>query len=250
VFDLSDQVTIVTGASRGLGKAMALTLADAGATVVLVARNGEALDEVAREMRQNGRKALAVVCDVTDEKQVHAMADKVIAECGNIDVLVNNAGVAWERTVLELTVEEIRSTFEVNVIGMFLASKAVGRHMVKRGKGKVINIGSVDGVVGAPNLVHYCASKGAVIQFTRALAAEWAKFNIQVNCLCPGYFPTEINMGRLEDEKIRNKVLSRIPLRRFGRPEELGPSVVYLASSATDYMTGQVVILDGGESAR
>jgi len=250
MFDLSGHVTVVTGASRGLGKAMALTLADAGATVVLVARNREPLEQSAKEIYAKGGRALTAVCDVTNEEQVAAMVEKVIAECGKVDVLVNNAGIAWERPVLELTIEEFRETLNVNVIGTFLVSKAVGRHMVERRQGKVINIGSVDAVVGAPNLVHYCASKGAVVQFTRALAAEWAKYNIQVNCLCPGYFPTEINMGRLEDEKVRTKVLSRIPLRRFGRPEELGPSVVYLASSATDYMTGQVIVLDGGESAR
>lgn len=250
VFDLGGQVAVVTGASRGLGKAMALALADAGATLALIARNGAALDGVAEEIRAKGGRALPVVCDMTREADVVAMADKVMAEFGQVDILVNNAGVAWDRAVLDLTVEELRDTFDVNVIAPFVAAKAIGRHMVERRKGKIINIGSVDGVVGAPNLVHYCASKGAVIQFTRGLAAEWAKYNIQVNCLCPGYFPTDVNMARLEDETIRKKVLSRIPLRRFGRPEELGPSIVYLASSATDYMTGQVVLLDGGESAR
>ncbi len=250
MFDLKGQVAIVTGASRGLGKGMALALAEAGATVAMVARSRDVLEAAAKEVREKGGKTLTFVCDVTDETQVNAMADQVVAACGQIDVLVNNAGVAWERAILDLTLAEFRETFDVNVVGMFLASKAAGRHMVQRRKGKVINIGSVDAVVGAPNLVHYCASKGAVVQFTRALAAEWAKFNIQVNCLCPGYFPTEINIERLEEEKVRNKILSRIPMRRFGRVEELGPSVIYLATAATDYMTGQVILLDGGESAR
>lgn len=250
MFDLKNRVMIVTGASRGLGKAIALSLAEAGATLALLARNGAALDQVADEVRNKGGVARTYVCDVTNEEQVNTAVDQIIADCEKVDVLVNNAGIAWERPVLELTLAEFRDTFDVNVTGMFLMSKAVGRHMVERRQGKVINIGSVDAVVGAPNLVHYCASKGAVVQFTRGLAAEWAKYNIQVNCLCPGYFPTEINLERLQDEKVRTKILSRIPLRRFGRPEELGPSIVYLATSATDYMTGQIILLDGGESAR
>ncbi len=250
-FDLRGKVIIVTGASRGLGKAMATALAEAGATVVLVARNQSALQQSAKDIEGIvGRRALTGLCDVTDEDQVTALVEQVAAECGTIDVVVNNAGIAWERSVFEMSTREFRDTLEVNVVGSFIMAQKAGRHMMSQRRGKIINIGSVDGLVGAPNLVHYCTSKGGVIQLTRALAAEWAKYNIQVNCLCPGYFLTDINSERMADAKVRDKVLARIPLRRFGRPEELGPSIVYLASSATDYMTGQVVVLDGGESAR
>lgn len=249
-FDLGGKIAIVTGASRGLGGAMAAALADAGATIVLVARGEAALERMAEDIRRRGGTALVAACDITDEAQVTAMVDKAIAAYGRIDVVVNNAGIAWERSVVDMTVAEFRDTLEVNVVGTFLVAQKAGRHMIAQRSGKIINVGSVDGLVGAPNLVHYCVSKGGVIQFTRALAAEWAKHNIQVNCLCPGYFLTDINTERMADPKIRDKVLARIPLRRFGRSEELGPSIVYLASSATDFMTGQVVVLDGGESAR
>ena len=249
-FDLSGQVALVTGASRGLGKAMAIALAEVGARVVMVARNQVTLEQSAKEIESKGGKTLTAVCDVTKEDQVAAMVAKAIAECGKIDILVNNAGIAWQRPFLEMSSVEFRDAFDVNVNGMFLVSQAVGRHMVERRRGKVINIGSLHSVVGAPNMVHYCSSKGAVVQFTRALAAEWAKCEIQVNCLCPGYFLTEINMSEFENEKLRNKVLSGIPARRFAKPEELGPTVVYLASSATDYMTGQVMVVDGGFSIR
>jgi len=250
MFDLNGQVALVTGASRGLGKAMAQALAEVGATVVLVARNRDTLQQSAEEIRSKGGKAVIAVCDVTDEEQVTAMAEQVIADCGKVDILVNNAGIAWQRSFLELSSKEFRQTIDVNVTGMFLVSRAFGAQMVERRRGKVINIGSLHSVVGASNMVHYCTSKGAVVQFTRSLAAEWAKYNIQVNCVCPGYFLTEINISAFENEKLRDKILSGIPLRRFARPEELGPTVIYLASSATDYMTGQVMVIDGGFSVK
>lgn len=247
---LAGQVVVVTGASRGLGRAMAVGLADAGATVAAVARGLDGLRETCQQAAHSSGQIVPIACDVTSESEVAAMAAEVHERFGAIDVLVNNAGVAWERSFADLTLTEFRQTFDVNVVGPFLVSRAVGVRMRERGRGKIINIGSVDALVGAPNLVHYCASKGAVVQLTRALAAEWAKYGITVNCLCPGYFPTDINLDRLNESKVRDKILGRIPLRRFGLLEELVPWVVFMSTSASDYMTGQVVVVDGGESAR
>ena len=247
---LAGRVALVTGASRGLGRAMAQGLAAAGATVVAVARGMDGLKETCRLVEQAGGHAYPVACDVASEESVAAMDAEVYRRFGPVDVLVNNAGVAWERPFADLTLAEFRQTMDVNVIGPFLVSRAVGARMRERGRGKIINIGSVDAVVGAPNLVHYCASKGALVQMTRALAAEWAKYGITVNCLCPGYFPTDINAERLAEPKVRDKVLSRIPLRRFGQIEEIVQWVVFMSTEASNYMTGQVVLVDGGESAR
>jgi NAD(P)-dependent dehydrogenase (short-subunit alcohol dehydrogenase family) len=247
---LDGDVAVVTGASRGLGRGMALALARAGAHVVAVARDEERLRDTVSEIMSAGGHADLVTCDVTDENSVAAMAHTVHERHGRVDVVINNAGIAWERWVTDLSVEEFRQTLEVNVTGTFLVTQALGRRMIDAGHGRVVNIGSIDAVVGAPALTHYCASKGAVVQFTRALAAEWARHGIVVNCLCPGYFPTDINRQRLEESDIREKVLRRIPMRRFGQLEELMPWVLMLASRTNSYMTGQVVLVDGGESAR
>lgn len=249
-YPLEGQIALVTGASRGLGRGMALGLASAGAHVLAAARTEEALLETVRLITAEGGSASHLVCDVTSEASVVAMAARIEEEHGHVDVLVNNAGVAWERPFADLSLEEFRDTLDVNVIGPFLVSQKVGRLMTGRGSGKIINIGSLDALVGAPNLTHYCASKGGVVQLTRALAAEWAKYGVTVNCLCPGYFPTDINLERLNEPKIKQKILGRIPLRRFGAIEEIVSWVVFMATSGSDYMTGQVVTVDGGETAR
>lgn len=247
---LEGKVVVVTGASRGLGRGMAEGVAHAGATTVAVARSKEGLEATATAIRDAGGEVATIVCDVADEGSVESLAREVESRFGRVDVLVNNAGVAWERPVLEMPLSEFRETLDVNVLGPFLVSKALGRLMVDRKQGKIINIGSIDAIVGAPNLVHYCSSKGAVVQFTRALAAEWAKFGITVNCLSPGYFPTDINRERLNEGPVRDKILGRIPMRRFGEVPEIVSWVVFLAGEGSDYLTGQIITVDGGESAR
>lgn len=247
---LEGKVVVVTGASRGLGRGMAEGVAHAGARTVAVARSEEGLAATADAIRQAGGDVTTVVCDVADEDSVEGLAREIEGTFGRVDVVVNNAGVAWERPVLEMPLSEFRETLDVNVLGPFLVSKALGRMMVSQKQGKIINIGSIDAIVGAPGLVHYCASKGAVVQFTRALAAEWAKHGITVNCLSPGYFPTDINRERLNEGPVRDKILGRIPMRRFGEVPEIVSWVVFLAGEGSDYLTGQIITVDGGESAR
>ena len=247
---LDGKVAVVTGAGRGLGQACALTLAEAGADLALVARSSDQLEETARLVKEHGRRALIVPADVTDEDAVEAVAAEVVERFGRVDILVNNAGMAHVAPLLELTLQDLRQVMDVNVIGAFLCTRAFGAHMVAQRKGVIINIASVAGINGEPELTAYCASKGALIAFTRALAVEWARHGVTVNAIAPGYFRTDLNKQALDDVKVGPKIVAHIPLRRVGQPEELGPLVVYLASDAAAFMTGSVVVLDGGQTAR
>jgi len=246
---LDGKVAIVTGASRGLGRAMALALARAGANVVAAARTREAIEEVASEIRGLGRRSLAIPTDVSDYGAVERMVNQAIEEFSRIDVLVNNSGTVIVKPLLETTEEEWRKVMDVNLTSMFFCAKLAGSHMVAQSKGKVINVASMLGFVGSRNIVSYCVSKGAVIQLTRALAAEWARYNVNVNAIAPGWFETEMSLPARKDEKTAEAMLRRIPLRRFGRPNELDHLVVYLASDASDFMTGQTIVIDGGQLA-
>ncbi len=247
---LTGKVAVVTGAGRGLGAAAARSLAEAGADVALLARSQAELDAVAADVEGHGQQALVIPVDVTDEAAVEAAADHVVAIFGRIDALVNNAGVAPIGPLLELDLAELRRAFEINVFGTFMCARAFGAHMVAQRKGTVINVGSIAGLAGEPELTAYSASKGAVAAFTRALAIEWARHNVTVNCIAPGYIRTDLNKHVLDDPEIGPKMLSRIPLRRIGQPEEFGPLVAYLASDLAAYMTGSVVVFDGGQTAR
>ena len=241
----------MTGGGRGLGAACAWSLAEAGADVALLARSADQVEATAHEIEETlGRKALAVQCDVSDETSVEEAASLVLATFERVDVLVNNAGIAPVSPLLDLEVPELRRVLDVNVVGSFLCARAFGAHMVAQRKGSVINLASVAGLGGEADLTAYSASKGAVIAFTRALAVEWARHNVTVNAIAPGYFRTDLNKHALDDIKIGPKIVGHIPLRRVGQPEELGPLVVYLASDAAAYMTGSVVVLDGGQLAR
>lgn len=248
-FSLDGKVCIVTGASRGLGRAMAVALAEAGADVVVTARSEQALVETANAIAERGRRSLAVPCDVHDSKSVAAMVERALGEFESIDVLVNNAGGGDMKPLVEMTEEEWLRIVDLNVNSMFRLCKAVGPNMISRGKGKVINMSSMYGLVGEKNVTAYCASKGAIIQFTRALALEWAQHNIQVTALAPGYIYTERTSRVFDDPRLSAMLTSRVPLGRIGQPEELGPLVVYLASDASDFMTGSVIVIDGGQTA-
>ena len=248
---LEGKVAVVTGGGRGLGAAAAWALAEAGADVALLSRSASALEAMAREIEEtHGRKALAVACDVANESSVDEAASLVLATFGRVDILVNNSGVASVGPLLDLELAELRRVLDTNAIGSFLCARAFGAHMVAQRKGTVINVASVAGLAGEPDLSAYCASKGAVIAFTKALSMEWARHNVTVNAIAPGYFRTDLNKSALDDIKIGPKIVGNIPLRRVGQPEELGPLVVYLASDAAAFMTGSVLVLDGGQLAR
>ncbi len=249
VFDelrLDGKVAIVTGAGRGLGKAMALALAEAGADVVGAARNVQAIEQTSKEITHLGRKSIAISTDITSSRMVDDMVRQTLAEFGKIDILVNNSGIAIGKPFISTNEEEWNRVLSTNLTGMFLCTRAVGQFMIPQKSGKIINIASDVGVRGYRNFVTYCVSKAGVIQFTRALALEWAPHNIHVNAIGPGTFYTDLNAAALQDDKTREKLLRTIPLRRYGQPEELGPLVVYLASRASDFMTGETIFIEGG----
>lgn len=237
---------MVTGASRGLGRAMAVALAEAGADLAVVARTKDDLDDTAAAVRILGRSALVSPADITVPAAVEGAVKDVLDAFGRIDILVNNSGIAVVKPLVELTLDEWRAVLETNLTGAFNLLRAVGPTMIARQRGKVVNVASVLGAHGLAGYTAYAASKGAIIAFTRTLAVEWARHNIQVNAIAPGWFITPMNARAFEDKKIRERLLREVPARRAGKPEELGPLVVYLASAASDFMTGEVVFIDGG----
>ena len=247
---LDGRIAVVTGAGRGLGAAAVRSLAEAGADVALLSRNKEDLDAMAAEVESHGRQAIALAVDVTNEAEVEAAADHVVSLFGRIDVLVNNAGQAMVGPLLEMDAGQLRRVFEVNVFGAFLVARAFGAHMVAQRKGTVINVGSIAGLAGEAEMTAYSATKGALHAFTQSLAIEWARHGVTVNCVAPGYIRTDINKAALDDPKIGPKMVQRIPLRRVGQPEEFGPLVAYLASDYAAYMTGSIIVFDGGQTAR
>jgi 2-deoxy-D-gluconate 3-dehydrogenase len=246
---LDGRAAIVTGASRGLGRAMALALAEAGADVALASRSVGELEETARAIEKAGRRALVVPTDVTVYAQVEALVERAAATLGRLDIVVNNSGIAAITPVAEMPPEEFRRTVEVNLVGAFNGCRAAAGRLIAQKSGKIVNLASVLGASGLPGYAAYSASKGGVMALTRALAVEWARYNIQVNAIAPGWFVTDMNRQAFDDPKVRERLLRDVPARRTGRIEEIGPLVVYLASPASDYMTGQTVFLDGGHSA-
>ena len=200
-------------------------------------------------MEALGRKALALPTDVTDEAALEEAAEAVIEDFGHVDILVNSAGIAPVAPLLDMKTEIMLQTLHVNVVGTILSCRAFGGHMIGQRHGRIINLASVAGLGGEPNLLVYCASKGAVIAFTKALAVEWARHGVTVNALAPGYYRTDLNSQALDNPEIGPKILRNIPLARFGHPAELGETFVYLASEASAFMTGSVLVIDGGQTA-
>jgi NAD(P)-dependent dehydrogenase (short-subunit alcohol dehydrogenase family) len=246
---MGSPAAIVTGAGRGLGAAIAESLALAGVQVVLAGRTATQLAATAQRIATAGGTALSVPTDVTDADSVQALFDSCLERFGQLDVLVNNAGVTGQTSLTELDEVEWQRIFDTNVHGMFLCSRAAARHFSGIGAGRAINVASVFGLLGRPGFSAYCASKGAVINFTRSVAGEWAKFGAQMNAVAPGYFATDINADLRQDAATVAKVLRRIPARRMGEPAELANVVTYLALNAPDFLTGQIIAVDGGESS-
>jgi NAD(P)-dependent dehydrogenase (short-subunit alcohol dehydrogenase family) len=242
-------VAVVTGASRGLGRAMAVALAAAGAHVALAARSKPDLEETAHQVEQHGVRALVATTDVTRYDEVDALVARTIDTLGGLDVLVNNSGIARTMPLAEATPDDWRAIVDVNLTGVFNGCRAVAPHLIARRSGKVINLASVLGAVGLPGYALYAATKGGVIALTRTLGVEWARHNIQVNAIAPGWFVTDMNEAAFADARVNERLTRDIPMRRTGRLEEIGPLAVFLASSASDFMTGQTIFLDGGHSA-
>ena len=246
---MSKRVAIVTGAGRGLGSAIAADLAAQGVSVVLAGRTASSLTQTEKAIDQAGGTALSVPTDVTDAASVQNLFDTAIERFGQLDVLVNNAGITAQVDLTELGEDEWDRIFDTNVRGMFLCSRAAARHFAAIGAGRAVNVASVFGILGRPGFTAYCASKGAVVNFTRSAAAEWAKFGSQMNAVAPGYFATDINAELRENTEAVAKVLRRIPARRMGEPDELANVVTYLALHAPAFLTGQTIVVDGGESS-
>lgn len=246
---LDERVALVTGASRGLGRAMALALAEAGAHIALVARSADGLKETADAVSARGRRALALPADVTVAAEVDEAVKGALDAFGSVDILVNNSGVAAVKPFVETTPAEWHRILETNLTGAFNCCRAVGPGMIARRRGKVVNVASVLGARGLSGYAAYSASKGGLLALTRALAVEWARHNVQVNAIAPGWFVTSMNEAAFQDPRTSERLLRNVPARRTGRTEELGPLVVYLASAASDYVTGEVVFIDGGLGA-
>ena len=246
-FRLDGRVALVTGGTKGLGKSMAQGVAEAGADVVIVSRHADQAEEVAGEIAQaTGRRGRGYGCDVTQQAQTEQLVAKVLEEFGQLDILINNAGINTRGPIDGLTFEQFVEVQAINVFGPWLMCRAVAEHMKSRRYGRIINIGSTLSIITMPDRTPYASSKGAVWQMTRALALEWAPYNITVNCMMPGPFATEMNLPLKNDPEVYKNFIAKIPMGRWGELEEIQGLAVFLASEASSFMTGAGVTLDGG----
>jgi 2-deoxy-D-gluconate 3-dehydrogenase len=249
MFDLTDRIALVTGGNGGLGLGMARGLGTAGATVIIVGRNAEKSAAALRELQAAGVRAESLPCDVADEAAVQRLFAQVDARFGRLDILVNNAGTTVRKAPQDMALEDWRTVMDVNLTSAFLCCRSAHPLMVKAGAGKIINIGSVLSVFGAPYAAPYCASKGGIVQYTRSIALAWAKDNIQANTVLPGWIDTDMTVGaRAEVPGLNERVLARVPAARWGQPADLAGIAVFLASRASDFVTGTAIPVDGGYS--
>ena len=244
---LTDQVALVTGASQGLGKAMAIRLGAAGAKVACIARNAEKLAKAVAAVKEAGGEAEAFSCDVTDSESVNKVVDEIIEKWGRLDILVNNAGITRDTLIPRMGDDDWDDVIATNLRGMFLFTRAVTRPMMSQRYGRIINISSVSGLIGNPGQSNYSASKAGMIGFTQTVSRELAKRKITVNAIAPGFIETE--MAQAVGEVILAEAKKRIPAKRLGQPEEIADAVLYLASASGAYITGQVLVVDGGMTA-
>lgn len=251
MFDLTGKTAIVTGGGRGLGEQIAAGFAEAGANVVVCSRKLEACEEVSERLRDLGVKTLALKCDITNPKDVKSVVKKTLDEFGAIDILVNNSGATWGAPAATMPLEAWEKVISVNVTGTFLMSQEVGKVMIEQRSGKIINISSVAGLGGTDprymDTIGYNTSKGAVITFTKDLAVKWGQYNINVNAIAPGFFPTKMSQVLIDHGK--DQILRATPLKRFGSEDDLKGAAVFLASNASNFVTGNVIIVDGGTHA-
>ena len=247
LFNLEGKTAVITGASRGLGKSMAIGLAKAGADVVVT----DILDtsKTVSEIKKLNRKSLGLEIDVSNKSDVEAMVKNVLEKFGKIDILVNNAGILRTGNAEVLDKEDWDKVLQVNLTGQFLCAQAVGRQMMKQKSGSIINIASIAGLGGYASSVPYSASKAGVILMTKTLAVEWGKYNVRVNAICPGVFATNMTDSYLKDKQFKDMIQNKVPLGRHAKPDELVGTVVYLASKASDYVTGHALVIDGGWTA-
>jgi gluconate 5-dehydrogenase len=251
LFGLTSKISIVTGGGRGLGLIFAEALAEAGSDVVICSRNEANCKEAARRIKRKGIQAVGVKCDVTNPDEIAKLRNTVLKEFGKIDILVNNSGATWGAPAEDYPIEGWNKVINVNVTGTFLCSQIIGRIMIERGSGKIINLASITGGVGclpeAMDAIAYNTSKGAVEAFTKDLAVKWARYHVNVNAIAPGFFETDMTRGTID--KSGANIQSHIPMGRFGKPLDLKGAVVFLSSSASDYITGIVLFVDGGYRA-
>lgn len=246
LFNLTGRVAIVTGGNGGIGLGMATGLLDAGASVVIAGRNKEKSAKAAASL---GERARAIEVDVADEESVHSLVDQTVKAFGRVDILINNAGIAIRKQPEAYTLNEWRQVIDTNLTSAFLCSQAVYPHMVRTGGGKITNIGSILSIFGAPFAVPYGATKGGLVQMARSFATAWAKDNIQVNTILPGWIDTDLTeTARAQIEGLNDRVLARTPAKRWGSPDDFAGVAVFLSSSASDFVTGTAIPIDGGYS--
>jgi NAD(P)-dependent dehydrogenase (short-subunit alcohol dehydrogenase family) len=247
LFDLTGKAALVVGGAGGIGHAQALGLADAGADVIVSSRKLEHLEPVAKEIQERGKKSLAVTVEVTQEKSVADMIDSILKEFPRIDILINAHGLAIRKPAESFPIDEWQQVIDINARGTFLCCQAVGRVMIKQRSGKIINLSSVRGRYGLPaDYAAYCASKGAVDTLTRTLACEWAKYNVLVNAVAPTIVETDLTRPALADPEYAERMKSRIPLGKWAMPEDIVGATIFFASKASDFITGQILYIDGG----
>jgi NAD(P)-dependent dehydrogenase (short-subunit alcohol dehydrogenase family) len=252
LFSLAGRSAIVTGGGAGLGRQMAQGLAEAGASIVLCARKLERCEQAAADLSELGVRAIAIRCDVRDQAEIEEVVRQTREELGSVDILVNNAGTTWGAAPEDVPLESWQKVIDVNLTGAFLFARAAGRVMIEQGGGKIVNIASIAGFKGAPpavmNAIPYNVSKSALISLTRDLAQQWGKHRINVNAIAPGWFPSDMSRHLLD--RSGETMLEGIPARRFGGDDDLKGAIVFLASAASDYVTGQTIVVDGGLLAR
>jgi NAD(P)-dependent dehydrogenase (short-subunit alcohol dehydrogenase family) len=250
-FDMRGKVAIVTGGATGIGRGIAEGLADVAANIVVASRRLEKCEEACEEIsKETGVKTLPLRCDITNKHEIKALVEDVIKEFGHIDILVNNSGIGGsEKPILKMVEEDWNNTIDTNLKGLFTLSQAVVLKMRERGEGgKVINVASIGAFIGLPNMSAYCASKGGCVQLTRVMALEWARYNIQVNAILPGYFDTPLNRDFFSTDIGKQIIKQHIPMRRLAQIEEIKGVAILLASKASDFMTGSTIVIDGGHS--